>query len=172
MTCREFVARYTDFRDGLITAPRETRLFARHLATCSACRRYDAAVQRGVGSLQVSVAEPNDAFRERLEHRLEAERARSGQPTLPARPALAAALLVAAAIGLLAWEGAQRQTAVVQATTLPPVPFPKPVVQAGLPFVSFQDPRTGAISGNPYPYGTAYVEPAFVEPASTSSPTR
>jgi len=40
------------------------------------------------------------------------------------------------------------------------VPFPKPVAQAGLPFVSFQDPRTSVVFGNPYPYGTAFVEPA------------
>jgi hypothetical protein len=172
MNCREFVARYTDYRDGLITAPREMRRFARHMAACAVCQRYDAALQRGVGSLQDGSPDPNSAFRQRLDRRLAAERARAGRPTLPARPALAAALLVAAAIGLLAWEGSQHRTSVVSAPTLPPVPFPKPVAQAGLPFVSFQDPRTSVVSGNPYPYGTAYVEPAFVEPVSASSPSR
>ena len=73
---------------------------------------------------------------------------------------------------MIAWETAQHRPSVVIAPTLPPVPFPKPVAQAGVPFVSFQDPRTSVVSGNPYPYGTAYVEPAFVEPVSASSSTR
>lgn len=172
MTCREFVARYSDYRDGLITAPREARQFARHLASCSACQRYDAALQRGIGSLQTSDEEPDTAFRRRLEHRLASERAKAARPHLPARPAFAAALLVAVAIGLVAWESAQHRQKAVIAPTLPPVPFPKPVAQAGVPFVSFQDPRTSVVSGNPYPYGTAYVEPAYVEPVSASSSSR
>jgi len=69
------------------------------------------------------------------------------------------------------WESAQPRRPIASATTLPPVPFPKPVAQAGLPFVSFQDPRTSVTTGNPYPYGTAYVEPAIVQPASASSPS-
>src|SRR2546427_7741553 len=52
MTCAEFLERYTDFRDGLITAPRELRRFERHLARCAGCRRYDTAVRRGVLALQ------------------------------------------------------------------------------------------------------------------------
>ncbi len=172
MTCREFVARYSEYRDGLITAPREARRFARHLASCAACQRYDVALQRGVGSLQAEGQEPDRAFRNRLERRLASERAKTGRPALPARPAIAAALLVAVAIGLVAWEGTQHRTKVVIAPTLPPVPFPKPVAQAGLPFVSFQDPRSSVVSGNPYPYGTVYVEPAFVQPVGASSTSR
>lgn len=173
MTCREFVARYSDFRDGLITAPREARRYARHLASCAACQRYDATLRRGVGSLQTAGGEPDSDFRHRLDRRLDSERAKAGRPRLPARPALAAALLVVVAIGLVAWEGAHHRAAqVVNAPTLPPVPFPKPVARAGLPFVSFQDPRSGAVSGNPNPYGTAYVEPAFVQPVNTSSQSR
>ena len=172
MTCREFVARYSEYRDGLITAPREARQFARHLASCRACQRYDAALRRGIGSLQTPGPEPDTAFRSRLDRRLASERAKAGRPSSPARPAFAAALLVAIAIGLIAWETAQHHPSVVVAPTLPPVPFPKPVTQAGVPFVSFQDPRSSVVSGNPYPYGTAYVEPAFVEPVSASSSSR
>src|SRR5512135_223875 len=161
MNCREFLARYTDFRDGLITAPREARLFTRHLASCAACRRYDAALRNGVGALQGTIVhEPGERFRHRLERRIAAERVRARRPYLPVRPALAGALLVAAALILVVWEGARRHVPEPQALSLPPVPFPKPVVQAGLPFVSFQDPRTGIATGNPYPYGTAFVEPA------------
>ncbi|HKE90503.1 MAG TPA: hypothetical protein VKB45_09210 [Gemmatimonadales bacterium] len=129
-------------------------------------------MRRGIGSLQTSGPEPDTAFRSRLDRRLASERAQAGRPSLPARPAFAAALLVAIAIGLIARETAQHRPTVVVAPTLPPVPFPKPVTQAGVPFVSFQDPRSSVVSGNPYPYGTAYVEPAFVEPVSASSPSR
>jgi anti-sigma factor RsiW len=161
MTCREFFARYTEFRDGLIAAPREVRRFARHLASCPACQRYDSALRHGVGALQGTPhPEANDDFRRRLERRLATERVRAGRPHIPTRPALAGALLVAVALSFVAWEGARRRPAETTAPSLPPVPFPKPVAQAGLPFVSFQDPRTGIAFGNPYPYGTAFVEPA------------
>jgi anti-sigma factor RsiW len=161
MNCQEFLSRYTDFRDGLITAPRESRRFVRHLAGCAACRRYDIALRNGVVALRETTDAVGDAgFRRRLERRLRAEAARARRPYLPTRPALAAALLILAAVGLLVWEGAHRPSAVASAPTLPPVPFPKPVAQAGLPFVSFQDPRTSVVFGNPYPYGTAFVEPA------------
>jgi len=161
MTCTEFLARYTDYRDGLISAPREARRFARHIATCSVCRCYHTALQDGVNALQTSRYEESDpAFRQRLARRLATERAQASRPAIPSRPAVAAALLVAAAIGLLAWESARRHPSVASVPPLPPVPFPKPVAQASPPFVSFQDPRTGVISGNPYPYGTAFVEPA------------
>lgn len=164
MTCREFLARYTDFRDGLIAAPRDARRFARHLAICPACSRYDHALRHGVGALQDTPRhEPDAGFRRRLEGRLEMERVRANRPHLPTRPALAGALLVAIALTLVVWEGARRHPADPQPASLPPVPFPKPVVQAGLPFVSFQDPRTGVATGNPYPYGTAFVEPASTQ---------
>jgi anti-sigma factor RsiW len=161
MTCADFLARYTDYRDGLIGAPREARRFARHIATCPACRRFDTALKDGVGALQTQVdEEPDTAFRQRLARRLAAERAQLARPFAPKRPAVAAALLVAVAIGLLVWENARRPPAVASVPSLPPVPFPKPVAQAGPPFVSFQDPRAGVTAGNPYPYGTAFVEPA------------
>lgn len=164
MTCSEFLSRYSDYRDGLIGAPREARRFARHIATCAACRRYHAALQHGVDALQTEVREEPDVdFRQRLARRLAVERAQAGRPAIPSRPALAAALLIAAAIGLLAWESVRRHPAVASVPPLPPVPFPKPVAEAGPPFVSFQDPRTAVISGNPYPYGTAFVEPASAQ---------
>src|SRR5258708_13893404 len=101
MTCAEFLERYTDFRDGLVTAPRELRRFGRHLARCTGCRRYDAAVRRGVLALQaVETIEPSRDFRRRLDARLERERratrevqASAGvaagprRPPAPARPA-------------------------------------------------------------------------------------
>src|SRR2546428_8030327 len=85
MTCAEFLERYTDFRDGLITAPRELRRFTRHVAQCPACRRYDAALRRGVLALQAAqTIEPSPAFRRRLDERLARER-RPSQVPAPAR---------------------------------------------------------------------------------------
>src|SRR6266545_6632963 len=158
MTCGEFLDRYTDFRDGLIGAPRELRRFERHLAQCACCRKYDAAVRRGVLALQAAESiEPSPAFRRRLDARLARERDAARQ--VPARAGIAAALFIAAALALVALEGLRRPP-VARAPALPPVPFPKPVVQAGVPFVSFQDPRASVFAGNQNPYGTALVEPA------------
>ena len=158
MRCAEFLERYTDFRDGLITAPRELRRFERHLARCAGCRRYDGAVRRGVLALRAAeTIEPSRDFRRRLDARLERER--RAIRDVPASAGVAAALFVAAALALLALEGVQRPE-VARAPVLPPVPFPNPVVQTGVPFVSFQDPRASVVTGNPSPYGTALVEPA------------
>jgi len=166
MICREFLDRYTEFRDGLIAAPRELRRFQRHLAQCAACRRYDAAVQRGVVALQnVETIEPSADFRRRLDARLGRERAAAA--AVPARAGLVAAMLVLVALSLLVVE-AGRRPQLAQALPLPPAAFPKPVANLGLPFVSFQDPRASVVDGNPYPYGTALVQPAVtqIEPAS------
>jgi len=158
MTCLQFRERYSDYRDGLITSERELRRFQRHFAHCPGCHRYDATVRRGVLALQAAqhAIAPSPDFRRRLESRLARER--PGEPELPARAGLAAALLLAALLGLLALEGTRR-TELAQTPSLPPVPFPKPVAHAGVPFVSFQDPRATVVVGNPSPYGAVLVEP-------------
>src|SRR2546429_2608785 len=149
MTCAEFLERYTDFRDGLITAPRELRRFERHLVHCAGCRRYDTAVRRGVLALQAAgTIELSRDFRRRLDARLERERLAARE--VPASAGVAAALVLAAALAMLALEGVRRPE-VARAPVLPPVPFPNPVVQAGVPFVSFQDPRASGRSEEPTP---------------------
>jgi anti-sigma factor RsiW len=159
MTCAEFLDRYTEFRDGLLTSPGEARRFEHHLAQCPGCRNYEGTLRRGVQALQAGdVLHPSADFRTRLESRLRTEDLVSAS-TPPARAGVAAALFIAVAIALLAVEGVKRVD-VAHAPTLPPVPFPKPVAQAGVPFVSFQDPRASVVISNPNPYGTALVEPA------------
>jgi predicted anti-sigma-YlaC factor YlaD len=158
MTCAEFIERYTDVRDGLITTPRELRRFERHLALCPSCRRYDTAVRRGVLALQAAeTIEPSPDFRRRLEARLERERRPAAD--VRTRAGVSVALFVAAALALVAWE-AMRRPDIAHVRPLPPVPFPKPVVQAGVPFVSFQDPRASVFPAGPAPDGSALVEPA------------
>src|SRR5437867_12574350 len=96
MTCAEFLERYTDFRDGLITAPRELRRFERHLVRCAGCRRYDTAVRRGVLALQAGgTIEASGGFRRRLDGRLECERRAARE--VPASAGVVAAFVHAAA---------------------------------------------------------------------------
>jgi len=167
MLCNEFLERHSDFRDGLIAAPLDLRRFSRHMAHCTSCRRYDATVRQAVQVLHfASPITPSADFRQRLDARLAVERRRVPRP--PARSGISAALLVLAALALLFFEVGRRPP-IEKAPLLPPVAFPKPVANAGLPFVSFQDPRASVVSGNPYPYGTALVQPAtiFFQPASS-----
>src|SRR2546425_13038979 len=132
MTCAEYLDRYTDFRDGLSSAPRELRRFERHLTCCPACRRYDTAVRRGVRALQaLETIEPSPDFRRRLEARLAQER--RALVEVPASAGIAAALFVAAALALLALEGVRRPE-VARAHALPPVPFPKTAAPPSGPF--------------------------------------
>jgi hypothetical protein len=160
MNCAEFLARYSEFRDGTVTAPRELRRFRRHVAVCARCRAFDTAVRNGVAALRdVTPVTPSASFRRKLDERLAAERAGSAPPRAPVLVRVAGGLLVLAAMSLVAWE-AGRRTAPGAEPSLPPVVFPKPVVNAGVPLVTFQDPRASVLAGNPYPYGTAFVQPA------------
>lgn len=160
MNCAEFLARYSEFRDGTVTAPRELRRFRRHVAVCVRCRAFDTAVRNGVAALRdVTPVTPSASFRRKLDERLAAERAGSAPRRAPVLVRVAGGLLVLAAMSLVAWE-AGRRTAPGAEPSLPPVVFPKPVVNAGVPLVTFQDPRASVLAGNPYPYGTAFVQPA------------
>ena len=139
MLCSEFLERHSDFRDGLITSARELRRFSRHLAHCATCRRYDATIRQAVQALHATVPiAPSADFRQRLDARLAVERRRTPRP--PAQTGVSATLLVALAVTMFVLEVAQRPR-IMRAPLLPPVANPTPVAGAGLPFVSFQDPR-------------------------------
>ena len=158
MLCREFLERHSDFRDGLIASSRELRRFSRHMAHCAMCRRYDVTVRQAVQALHsASPIALSPDFRQRLDARLAVERRRVPRP--PRRAGVSATMLVLAAFALFFVELAQRPR-ITRAPLLPPVAFPTAVASAGLPFVSFQDPRARVVSGNPYPYGTTLFQPA------------
>src|SRR2546422_7200520 len=70
---------------------------------------------------------------------------------------------------MLALEGVRRPE-VARAPVLPPVPFPHPVVQTGVPFVSFQDPRASVFAGPQATDGAALVEPASAGRSGFSPP--
>jgi len=157
MLCQEFLERHTEFRDGLITYSRDVRRFARHMAHCTTCRRYDGTIREAVEALHAaSPIAPSPDFRQRLDARLAVERRRVPRP--PAQ-GVSATILVLAAFALFFFELAQRPR-IARAPLLPPVAFPNPVASAGLPFVSFQDPRARVVSGNPYPFRTTLFTPA------------
>ncbi|OLC07570.1 MAG: hypothetical protein AUH41_10155 [Gemmatimonadetes bacterium 13_1_40CM_66_11] len=148
MLCREFLERHSEFRDGLITSPRDSRRFARHLGHCATCRRYNATICQAVRALHAtSPITPSADFRQRLDARIAVERRRV--PRTPAQAGLSATMLVIAALALFVFEVAHRPR-IARAPLLPPVAFPKPVASASLPFVSFQDPRAIILVGNPY----------------------
>jgi len=70
MLCKEFLERHTEFRDGLITFSRELHRFARHMAHCTTCRRYDATIREAVQALHAaSPIAPSRDFRQRLDAR-------------------------------------------------------------------------------------------------------
>jgi len=70
MKCRQFLLRYSDFRDGALSAGAAERCSA-HLASCPTCRRYDAVVSRGTEVLRENPsAGPSEDFRARLQHSL------------------------------------------------------------------------------------------------------
>ena len=166
MFCKEFLERHSEYRDGLITSPRDLRRFTRHIAHCASCHRYDATVRQAVQVLHsASPITPSADFRQRLDARLAIERRRV--PRAPARSGFSTAMLVLAALAMFFFEVSQRPR-IQKAPLLPPAAFPKPVASAALPFVSFQDPRASVVNGNPYPYGTALVEPPTItfQPAS------
>jgi hypothetical protein len=102
---------------------------------------------------------PSETFRERLDRRLATERRRLARPAIATSVRVAGALLVVTAMGLVVWEVGRRGRP-GPAPELPAVVFPKPVVNAGVPLVTFQDPRATVLAGNPHPYGTAFVQPA------------
>jgi hypothetical protein len=108
MTCTEFLESYADYRDGLAEAGGVDRAVEAHLGECLRCRRAAQTLTRGLALLHaIEDVEPSDRFRDRLAGRLRAEVA-IGDPLVPTHAGLAAALLVATALGLLVVEGMVR----------------------------------------------------------------
>ena len=104
MTCSDFLARYSDYRDGSLSGDEHTAADA-HVEGCDSCRRYHRVVSRGVALLREL---PTPRVRGDLESRVrhsvysmeEAERARRYRPYGPtgggAMALVAAAVLVVA----------------------------------------------------------------------------
>lgn len=104
MNCGEFLAGYTDYRDGTVSWEREED-FLTHMEDCGSCARYDRVVRRGADVLRgLPELEVSDDFAERLQHRLyhvDEERSYAGRRA--AAGTAMTTLGVAAMIALAAW---------------------------------------------------------------------
>lgn len=100
--CDEFLARHSDYLDGLMP-PLEAARMSGHAEACAACSRYDRIVRKGL-VLARELPEPavSDDFELRLQHRLlQVGNGVGGHPG--AAFGIAATLGVAAALALVAW---------------------------------------------------------------------
>src|SRR5690606_3249133 len=105
--CDEFLARHSEYLDGLLTPLAAARLNA-HASVCGSCARYDRIVRKGIDLVRdLPDVEPSEEFELRLQHRIfHMEDAHALQPRATGASGaagVAAALGVAVAIALLAW---------------------------------------------------------------------
>lgn len=109
LTCAEFLDSYADYRDERSGNDELDRAVEAHLGECLRCRRLAQTLTRGLAMLHHTLeeVEPSDGFRAQLAGRLRAEVA-IGDPLMPTHAGLAAALLVATALGLVVVEGVIR----------------------------------------------------------------
>ena len=76
----------------------------RHLAECSACRRFDAAFRTGVGLLrEMPAVMPSRCFGNTLRQKIRHE-AVASTPALRRWSGVAGAMLIATVVGVAAWE--------------------------------------------------------------------
>lgn len=104
MTCREFLARYSEYLDERV-GPLEAERWRSHAMLCRSCARYDQVLRDGLERVrELPDIEPSSDFLPRLQHRLyhlhdgdleSGNRASGGSA--------AVALAVAAVLTLLAW---------------------------------------------------------------------
>lgn len=139
MHCSDFLNRYSDFRDGLITDLGFLRGMQEHLRTCRRCRRYEHAISRGVGALRtLGEIEPSAAFRRELRARLARAALRPHRESALTPAGLGAAILLGVAGALLVYEGLAARHKTELADTSPSLPIV--IVNPGVPFVSFTPP--------------------------------
>jgi hypothetical protein len=126
MDCGEFLRGLSDFRDGLVRDRTAVARYEDHQRSCARCSRLLVALDMGLDTLRDREApEPSAGFRLSLERRLRAEVA-IGDPVMPTHAGLAAAFMMAAALGLLVYEGVSRQGSnrAASAATAAPATFP------------------------------------------------
>lgn len=70
MSCSEFLHRYSEYDDSLLTPGEEVR-FRAHVEACDSCARYDRVLRKGrMLARQMPPPAPSAEFLPRLQHRL------------------------------------------------------------------------------------------------------
>ncbi len=99
MTCSEFLRRYSDYDDSLLS-PEENAACRAHMAVCASCARYDRVLRKGrMIARQLPHPEPSRDFFPCLHARLDEVRRQRRQARVGATGTLAAATVVLAAVG-------------------------------------------------------------------------
>ena len=139
MDCCEFREKYSEFADGVLDDAAELRA-RRHLALCSACRRFDAAFRLGVSALRdLPSVDVSGRFSDRLRGRLSHELVVRALAVNPVSGAIAA-MLVLVTFGVVTWDlaelrGGRRAAHAVAASVTPPTfraPAAVPVMRDSL----------------------------------------
>jgi hypothetical protein len=108
MNCTEFFRLYSDIRDRAPVEHRLVRRWEQHRRRCSECARRLEVMERGVEALRISPEiSPSEEFGAALNRRLRSE-VSVGDPITPTHAGIAVAFLLAAAVGLFAYEGLSR----------------------------------------------------------------
>ena len=120
MTCSDYLDHLSDFRDGTLTDRRAQRRLHQHLRHCSRCRRHCEVLDEGLDALrELAAVNPSPTFRVGLRERLSAE-VSLGDPLRPTNAGLAAAFLLAAAVGLFVYEGVAHRKGALAIDAEPP----------------------------------------------------
>jgi hypothetical protein len=109
LPCSAFLDAFGEYHEGTLRDPVQRAAVQAHMRECLRCRRLSKAMTRGLAMLHHAAPEVelSAGFHARLQERLRAQVA-IGDPVAPTHAGLAAALLVAAALGLLLYEGLGR----------------------------------------------------------------
>lgn len=190
MNCTDFLARHSDYVDGIADAADATRLEA-HASSCASCARYDRVVRKGAQLVRdvLPRVHASDQFEPRLRHRLlhvrdDMAHARAGAGTVYAAASIVL-LIAAAAIGALmhsaspvvdvpaayaaaATPVASRALAVPVGPAMPAGSYatPAPAVAPIDADASGQDSHIAAVAGWPV-YSRVAVAVAFPSPHTT-----
>jgi len=152
MRCSDFLDRYSDLRDGQITDLSILRDMQEHLRTCPRCRRYEQAIQHGIGALRgLGQIEPSPRFQRELRVRLARASLGADRQHRLTPAGITAGVLVAVAGALLLYEGfmARRRAELAEAAR----PIPIVIVNPGVPFVSFTSSDVGTPAAMVVPTG-------------------
>jgi hypothetical protein len=157
MDCPEFLTRYSDYDDSLLSAP-ELERFRAHLSRCASCARYDRVLRKGrMLARQRSSVDSMDHFMPRLQRRLWQDRTRRRRSAGPVLGGAATALAAVTVVLTALW-GVSLLDRAVEAEMIAdtPIPLVEPpslaldhavVVEAGwhvLPVVDRSPPRDWA----------------------------